>query len=566
MGRQFHQIAFHGLLGSKLKNIANLLLFTFSCTLFHFGVGDAFSQGLEDGPRLVIDAKSHHNRILETVFSPDGEKLYTVSLDKTIRVWNSGTGQLLKTFRRQVGDEFAGSLTSGAISPDGKFLAVGGRDRSTDAGNEAAIIIIDLTAGEIAARLEGHSNTVTSLAFSPTGTVLASGSLDTSIRLWNTDWLAKGEALPAKTDSTILQGHSHAVYALAFGDQGNKLMSASLDTKAILWDTSVAIASVTSGKILANQKIEQAAVLDKHSQAIFAADISADGSKVVTGDVGGSLYLWDGVTGKPLGPLAETGKTFSVLKISPDGKEVFASSRGADGGTASIYQLDPENPKSRDLPVKSNRLTSGDWNRTSDLLAFSDGATQSIEIWNPKIQTQVIAMKSRGRPVTNAAFFTDPELIQVGFTILPDGVVDLGHEKLTHVFDFQNLKLRKILPQDTDQVSETYNAEEFLQVKRSSDPGRRGSTLQISGGIEIKVAERSNQIRDWSYTSKNQLLVAHDFGLSLYSAKGEELRKFRGHEATVRGAASSFDGKYAVSGSEDRTVRLWNLETGDPDE
>jgi len=295
----------------------------------------------------------------------------------------------------------------------------------------------------------------------------------------------------------------------------------------------------------------------------LGVDFWGVGCLVVTGDVGGSLYLWDGNTGEALGPLAETGKTFSVLKISPDGKEVFASSRGADGGTASIYQLDPENPKSRDLPVKSNRLTSGDWNRTSDLLAFSDGATQSIEIWNPKTQTQVIAMKSRGRPVTNAAFFTDPELIQVGFTILPEGVVDLGHEKLTHVFDFQNLKLRKILPQDTDQVSETYNAEEFLQVKRSSDPGRRGSTLQIPGGIEIKVAERSNQIRDWSYTSKDQLLVAHDFGLSLYSAKGEELRKFRGHEATVRGVASSFDGKYAVSGSEDRTGRLWNLETGD---
>ena len=217
------------------------------------------------------------------------------------------------------------------------------------------------------------------------------------------------------------------------------------------------------------------------------------------------------------------------------------------------------------IPLKSNRLLSCDWSPASNLIAFSDGATQEINIWNPTTNLLVTKISSRGRPITEVAFSESADKIEVGFSILPEGEVDLSRKGLTHVFDYTNLQLRKIKPEETGGFHHTHLKEKFLGVRRGAKgtPEETKSLILDDGGKVHLGTAKDDIIRDWSYSIKGDLLVAHDRGLTLYQATNRNIEKrFQGHESSVRSVASSSDGKYLVSGSEDRTVRLWNLETG----
>src|SRR5436190_5044860 len=77
-------------------------------------------------PRIVINSMGHSAKVQNLVFTPDGEKIITVSEDKTARVWNFNTGEMLKKYESQIGDGFDGMLYASAVSPDGKLLAIAG--------------------------------------------------------------------------------------------------------------------------------------------------------------------------------------------------------------------------------------------------------------------------------------------------------------------------------------------------------------------------------------------------------------------------------------------------------
>jgi WD40 repeat protein len=112
-------------------------------------------------------------------------------------------------------------VSSVAFSPDGGTLASGSWD--------STIILWDLATGQpIGGPLEGHSSLVSSVAFSPDGGTLASGSWDDTIILWD---LATGQPIGGP-----LEGHSSLVSSVAFSPDGETLASGSWDNTVILWD------------------------------------------------------------------------------------------------------------------------------------------------------------------------------------------------------------------------------------------------------------------------------------------------------------------------------------------
>jgi eukaryotic-like serine/threonine-protein kinase len=142
-------------------------------------------------------------------FSPDGARLATSSSDKTARVWDVQTGQLLLTLSGH-----ANPIPDIAYSPDGKLIATGSGDNTAK--------IWDAATGAELLTLRGHSSELQSVAFSPDGRLLATGSGDNTAKIWE---VATGKELQT------LPGSQGGVTGVAFSplDGGAHLAVASAD-------------------------------------------------------------------------------------------------------------------------------------------------------------------------------------------------------------------------------------------------------------------------------------------------------------------------------------------------
>jgi WD40 repeat protein len=176
----------------------------------------------EDGALIVHDANGgrrtvgHFTTAVEAVsFTAQGVMgWYAGGLRRS---WDAADGRLLAESRR--GSAPLSALA--ATSPDGTRRAMGGGD--------GVVRLLDAETEQETARLFGHIRGVTAVAFSPDGALLASGSLDRTIRLWEVDALADQPAL------RVLTGHSAGVTAVAFSADGRRLATGAFDGTILIW-------------------------------------------------------------------------------------------------------------------------------------------------------------------------------------------------------------------------------------------------------------------------------------------------------------------------------------------
>ncbi|HTH51864.1 MAG TPA: WD40 repeat domain-containing protein, partial [Pyrinomonadaceae bacterium] len=211
-----------------------------------------------DGPK---NAEIPSN-VAAVFFHPDGRRAFTLNGGR-IRTWDAATGKLLTTFGK------TGEFDVVAISPDGSKFAVVRLSRATMA-------MIDANSGTELITLEHESNfvweRVERLAFSPDGSILAGGGPDNFVRLWST---ATGKQL-----GEALKDHTRRITALAFSPDGALLASSSDDGKILLWN------------MLSRQMVGG---FDANVQAIA---FSSDGKELIGGDGAGLLRKWSLATGK----------------------------------------------------------------------------------------------------------------------------------------------------------------------------------------------------------------------------------------------------------------------------
>jgi DnaJ-domain-containing protein 1 len=176
--------------------------------------------------------------------------------------------------------------------------------------------------GEIKRTLNGHSDTIWSIAISPDNQTLVSGSADKTIRIWSLDSLAQPR---------ILSGHSSWVTSVAISPDGNTLASGSTDGTIKLWN-------LHSGELLRT--------IDSQSTKIFSVAMTPDGQILASGSMK-EVKLWNIYTGE----LIQTLPGCSPVAFTPDGQSLIS---GGNKGTIKIWcRILGGN--------ESDSLSSGEW-------------------------------------------------------------------------------------------------------------------------------------------------------------------------------------------------------------
>ncbi|MDJ1173654.1 NACHT and WD repeat domain-containing protein, partial [Roseofilum capinflatum] len=209
---------------------------------------------------------------------------------------------------RQLFQGHQASVRSLAITPDGSKV-ISGSGSTLVGSNDNTLRVWDITTGESLAILEGHQNDVTSIAITPDGSKVISGSNDNTLRVWD---ITTGESL------AVLEGHQNDVTSIAITPDGSKVISGSEDNTLRVWD-------IATGESLA--------VLEGHQSTVNSIAITPDGSKVISGSgstlVGSNdntLRVWDITTGESLAVLEGHQNDVTSIAITPDGSKVISGS------------------------------------------------------------------------------------------------------------------------------------------------------------------------------------------------------------------------------------------------
>ena len=150
--------------------------------------------------------------------------------------------------------------------------------------------------------LGGHANQVWAVSFSPNGKLLATGSADKTVKLWDTT---------TRKEIKTLSGHTDWVYAVSFSPNGKLLATGSRDNTVKLWDTTT------------DKEIK---TLTGHTDAVLAVSFSPDGKRLATGSRDKTVKLWDTSTGKVIQTLTGHTDTVNTVSFSPDGKLLATAS------------------------------------------------------------------------------------------------------------------------------------------------------------------------------------------------------------------------------------------------
>ncbi|RFM23134.1 MAG: hypothetical protein D0433_12765 [Candidatus Thermochlorobacter aerophilum] len=147
------------------------------------------SRLVPTSPFLILNTDMHTSDIKRIDTDAEGQYILTVSTDKTAKLWDAQTGELLHTFRIPIAQGNEGMLYAGAISPDGETVAIAGW--TGDAWDDShCIYILSAVTGTMLKRLTGLPNVINDLEFSPDGKYLAAALATDGLRIYSAtdDW------------------------------------------------------------------------------------------------------------------------------------------------------------------------------------------------------------------------------------------------------------------------------------------------------------------------------------------------------------------------------------------
>lgn len=266
-----------------------------------------------------------------------------------------------------------------AFSPDGALLASASLDRT--------VKLWDMPKRRLAATL-AHPDPVAAVAFSPDGTLLATGGADPFVRLWNTTTWEEAGRFQA-------QRFAHG-RVLVFTPDGCKLAALDTNNAIGIWDVR------TNARLL---------TLAGHNDSVTSLVFTPDGTTLVSGSRDSTIRIWDAATGSELGLLTNMPALVYALAISPNGQMLAA---GTAGRTDHLKLFDL--PSRRELAVLSGHtryISSLAFSPDSKLLV-SASADHSLRVWDTATRKEINTLRGHMDRLHSVAFSPHGQLIATG--------------------------------------------------------------------------------------------------------------------------------------------------------
>ena len=465
-------------------------------------------------------------------------------------------------FQDCVFSNFLSSVFTVAFSPDGTLLATG------EARGE--VRVWDVATGKPLLVLPGHTAWVRSVAFSPDGTLLASASEDRTIRFWDT---------PSGHCVNLLRGHDDRVRAISWSPDGATLASSSDDRTIRLWDTQTGecrhtltghrhriytIAFSPDGATLASGSRDCAiklwdlatglcsATLKGHCQGVSSVEFSPDGTLIASGSRDKTLKLWHLETGEMLRTLTGHSNGVALIRFHPNG-QILAS-----GGIDNTTRLwNPQTGECRQI-LRGHEawVHSLDFSPEGDILA-SGSVDGAVKLWNSNTGECLTTWQGYDSSIKCVAFSPDGNLIASG-----------SDDKILRVWDATTGKCLHPWPDHVGVIlSVAFSRDGRFLASASSGidrtirlwdltEGRCWKTLTGHDGAVWRVA--------WSPDGRTLVSCSSDRTLKIWDVFGSTPPKtLTGHAEGLNSVTFSPDGMRIASGSDDRTIRLWNTQTGE---
>ncbi|BDM83471.1 WD40 domain-containing protein [Acaryochloris marina] len=454
----------------------------------------------------------HHNWIWSVAYSPDGQRVASGSHDNTVKVWNVSSGSCIHTLRGHTN-----WIWSVAFNPQGNIIASGSEDQT--------VRLWDVYSGHCLKILDGHDHRIWSVTFSPQPlmsmlsseklsrqqALLASGSEDQTVRLWDVSWLESGTSEATSKPQSVhvltsqclqtLQGHTQQVWTVAFSPDGKTIVSSGDEQFLRFWDVATGTCyktlkghprRVTSvvfspdGKLLAScgedqtirlwdaQKGQCLKILKGHTKQLWTTVFNADGSLLASGGGDQTIRLWD----------VQTGQCLKVL----------------EGHDSCVWSLDFS-------PKDATLLASASYDQTLKLWDIEEGKCfNTLEDHEGAVQS--IAFSGDGTQLVSGSMF----------------------DQTVRLWSTATGECLQVLPQ------------------------------QIAMAVAFSPTSSNSSARD-------ELMIAIGGGdqrLTIWHPnKGTHQPQLFAHQRMIMDLAFSPDGTTFVTGSWDETAKLWNATTGE---
>jgi WD40 repeat protein len=492
----------------------------------------------QTNPKLVLNTGGPQGRVSSIVTSRDGKWILAASYDKVIRIWNADTGLLTDEIRGEQSDGMEGQIYTMDLSPDGRWLAVGGFMRTDVTKSESYIRLYDFQQRKLVALLKGHTNVVNSVDFSDDGRFLASGSADNSVRLWSIP--KDGQSIPTTPQRTYT-GHTDNVCDVAM--HGSLIVSVSYDKALRFWDINKSTATMTK---------------THHSDKCSSVAISPDGQTIISGGWDKQLHIYN-----RSGQLLQTIDNQvdpTVIRFSPNGYRFYCGlSSNGTFSVCNLYLLEDgqwtqERQKMGGALVKAVAFLD---NRT--VLQGSDfGFIQQFDVADG---SYIRGWRGEGESVLAVGIKEN----QLGYTNQFSGV--LGTSKITKYFDLSERRLESVNRQHSFSPPVRERGGYLLFHGAGGPLGFNDAILalrRVSDGQILTTITRNayNGFRHRCYCfGPGQTIFSggSDGALTAYDFSGRGIAQLIGHTGEVWGINISPDGKWLVSGSSDETIKLWSL-------